>query len=652
MSHCLFLSLSTQPMIQFKHPEVLWALALLFIPIIIHLFHLRRFKKTPFTNVALLKTIKITTRKSSQLKRWLILLTRLGMLSCLVLAFAQPFIPNSNEFNKPVELIVFLDNSFSMQAKGANGSLLNEAKQQLINYLPEEGNFTLLTNDRSYENVSRSTLQKDLIDLSYSNNQLTYDAALLKASQYFSKNGDTSKSLVMISDFQDNFSGSIATNEESVTGLIILRPQNTNNVALDSLYFKDDSENKVLVANLSNYGDPIDNMAISLYNNKELVTKVSTDIVDKAEVEFNIDYLENFKGKLDILDNGLSFDNRLYFSINKKENINVLAINGSEDFYLKKIYTPDEFTYSGFELSNLPYNQISDQNLVVLNHLEVIPDVLINTLSKFYTDGGSVLVIPSNNADLTSYNSLLQQIDQPLLTSMQTESKKMTDVSFEHPLIKEAFYSKVTNFQYPTFQSSFSRNSKRNAVYSLEDGTSLLVGSNRAYSFSADITSDNSDFLSSPFVVTALYNMAKLSLRSAELYYHIGPVNSIVLNEKLNSEDIITLNQGDYSTIPRQRAYGKYVEIITMEEPETDGHYDLNFKGINLRNLSYNYPRNESRLVYTLPEETDRLHVWSNLEEAMSDIKSATEVKALWKWFAIFALVLLLLEMLILKYFK
>ena len=39
----------------FKHPELLWALLLLLIPIFIHLFQLRRFKKTPFTNVKILK---------------------------------------------------------------------------------------------------------------------------------------------------------------------------------------------------------------------------------------------------------------------------------------------------------------------------------------------------------------------------------------------------------------------------------------------------------------------------------------------------------------------------------------------------------------------------------------------------------------------
>ena len=37
---------------QFKNPEILYALFLLLIPIIVHLFQLRKFQKVTFTNVA------------------------------------------------------------------------------------------------------------------------------------------------------------------------------------------------------------------------------------------------------------------------------------------------------------------------------------------------------------------------------------------------------------------------------------------------------------------------------------------------------------------------------------------------------------------------------------------------------------------------
>ncbi|NNG09286.1 MAG: hypothetical protein HKM92_03885, partial [Arenibacter sp.] len=74
----------------FKHPELLWAFFLLLIPILIHLFQLRRFKKTPFTNVKILKKVVAESRRSNTLKKWLLLFTRLLLLSALIVAFTQP----------------------------------------------------------------------------------------------------------------------------------------------------------------------------------------------------------------------------------------------------------------------------------------------------------------------------------------------------------------------------------------------------------------------------------------------------------------------------------------------------------------------------------------------------------------------------------
>jgi len=46
---------------QFLYPSFLWALLALAIPIIIHLFYFRRFKKVFFTNVKFLKEVKEET---------------------------------------------------------------------------------------------------------------------------------------------------------------------------------------------------------------------------------------------------------------------------------------------------------------------------------------------------------------------------------------------------------------------------------------------------------------------------------------------------------------------------------------------------------------------------------------------------------------
>src|SRR6187551_1622500 len=107
----------------FTYPAFLFALSALSIPVIIHLFNFRRFKKIYFTNVRFLQEIKQDTRSRSRLKHLLILIARLLALAFLVFAFAQPFIPVSKSSNIATgtkHVSIYVDNSYSMDAIGKN----------------------------------------------------------------------------------------------------------------------------------------------------------------------------------------------------------------------------------------------------------------------------------------------------------------------------------------------------------------------------------------------------------------------------------------------------------------------------------------------------------------------------------------------------
>ena len=183
---------------QFKHPELLYGLFLLLIPIIIHLFQLRKFQKVAFTNVAFLKEATLQTRKSSQIKKWLILITRLLLLAALVFAFAQPFTSKSNSFKTKKETVIYLDNSFSMQAKGNQGELLKRAVQDIMTNVPEDENISIITNDEVFKNTSLKAIKNDLLELNYSSNSLSSEAALLKSVAYLNKKSNTLKNVVLI----------------------------------------------------------------------------------------------------------------------------------------------------------------------------------------------------------------------------------------------------------------------------------------------------------------------------------------------------------------------------------------------------------------------------------------------------------------------
>lgn len=640
---------------QFKHPELLYALFLLVIPILIHLFQLRRFQKVQFTNVKFLKSVKLQTRKSSQLKKWITLLTRMLLLACAIIAFAQPFIPNTENFNEAQETVIYLDNSFSMQAKGSNGTLLNEAVQDIINTFPEDEPISLFTNDATYKNTTVKALKNDLIQLGHSPNQLNYDAVYLKGKQMFPNKGAATQNLILVSDFQQK-DKALGFETDSTVQLKLVQPKSSlvANISIDSVYVSNaTAETLDLSVTLSNEGEPMDNVTISLYNNEVLLTKSAVDINKEAETTFTIPNNAVINGKLMIDDAGLQYDNTFYFNINTKPRIKVLAINeNTDDSFLNRIYTDDEFDFISFKLNSLNFNLIPEQNLIILNELNQISNALRSALIAFQNDGGNILIIPSNEIDLNSYNQILRALNTSNLGNKNSNEKRITSINYDHPLLNNAFYSKVTNFQYPKVEMSFPFSTNLNAVLSYEDGSPFLVGNSGIYIFSSALNTENSNFKNSQLIIPVLYNMGLQSLQLARLYYTIGQSNSIAIQTSIGQDDILTLSSEDISVIPLQKTYSKSVVLETEEFPNTAGILSVKNKDTNLQHLSFNYNRTESSLGYYDLSLIPNASVDTSLATTINTIKSNTSINALWKWFVIFALVFLLIEMLLLKYLK
>ncbi len=640
---------------QFKHPELLYALFLLIVPILIHLFQLRRFQKVQFTNVKFLKAVKLQTRKSSQLKKWLTLLTRMLLLACAIIAFAQPFIPNTEDFNETQETVVYLDNSYSMQATGKNGSLLNEAIQDMINNFPEDEKISLFTNTQTFRNTSLKALKNDLIQLEHSPTQLNYDALFIKGKELFSKDKSSSKNLILISDFQQK-DNPVTFETDSTINLKLVQPKSAlvSNVSIDSVYVANsNAETLDLNVKLSNQGEAIENITVSLFNDDVLLAKNAINISESSEATFSVSNDAVINGKLVIEDAGLQYDNSFYFNINAKPKIKVLAINkNTDDNFLKRIYTDDEFEYNSFKITNLNFNIIPDQNLIVLNELESISDALRTALISFKNDGGYILTIPSYEINFNTYNQLFKNLKTFQFSALNNQQKRITTINYNHPLLANAFYSKVSNFQYPKVESSYSFSSNANSVLSYENGNAFLIGNNSVYSFSSALNDDNSNFKNSPLIVPVLYNLGKQSLKLPQLYYSIGQPNSIAINAVLGQDDILTLGTDENTVIPLQKTISKTVVLETDDYPENAGVFSVKNESEVLQNLSFNYNREESNLSYLDIKNNTNVSVNESLTTTINDIKSSSTINALWKWFVIFALVFLIIEILLLKYLK
>ncbi|MFK7781957.1 BatA domain-containing protein [Psychroserpens sp.] len=640
---------------QFKHPEILYALLLLIIPIIIHLFQLRKFQKVAFTNVQFLKELTIQTRKSSQLKKWLTLLTRMLLLASVIIAFAQPYISNSDSFNTKSETVIYLDNSFSMQAQSTNGTILNKAIQDIIENIDDNERISLFTNDANFYNTSIKAIKNDLIQLKHSPSQLDYEAVVLKGKNVFSKDDSSIKNLVLISDFQQKKNViSIAKDSTTQIKLVQLKPENKTNITIDSLFIsKSTVENLELTVLLKNQGRGIETLPISLFNDDKLIAKSAVSIETESSTIFTIPTNTVFNGKITIEDTNLQYDNELYFNIDQREPIKVLAINEADDTFLKKIYTNDEFDYTTTAYNTLNYNSIDNQNLIVLNELKDIPVSLVTALKAFTNNGGSMLIIPSNNISLNAYNQLFNNYNLSNFNTINSQEKRVTTINFSHPLLANVFDKQIRNFQYPKVNSYYNTAvNSGSSVLSFEDGASFLSQSQNTCRFSAALQSDNSNFKNSPLIVPVLYNIGKQSLKVSQLYYTLGEEHRIDISTKLQQDDILTLVNGDDSIIPLQQTFTNKVAIETNDYPDNSGIIAVQNKDTFLKNLSFNFNRNESNLNYFDLSTIENATVSDSITTAINDIKSATNVNELWKWFVIFALVFIIIEMLILKFLK
>lgn len=640
---------------QFKHPELLWALLLLLIPLFIHLFQLRRFKKTPFTNVKLLQKVVVESRKSNTLKKWLLLFTRLLLLTALILAFAQPFFAEETALAKK-ETVIYLDDSFSMQAKSATTTLLEDAVQELIKSIPKENTFSLFTNEKVFKNVELKDIQNDLLSLEYSPKQLQLNELELKANTLFSKSPESIKNLILISDFQQRISSS--KRDSTTTGvqkhLVQVLPEKKGNIVVDTAYINAVLPNSIELTTELSSVVTIENTPVSLYNDTNLIAKTAANFDGnrKAVIIFTLPKNEIINGRIEILDTGLVYDNSLYFNINKKEKIKVLTISETESNFLKRIFTEDEFQFAAYSLQNLNYSSLEEQHLIVLNELIAIPNSLQNALKSFKNNGGHLVIIPSITANIASYNQLTLNSNATVFGEQILGSHNLTTINFSHPLYTNVFEKKVTNFQYPNISQYYSLSSSMPKILSFENGNPFLVGANGLSVFTGSLTKDNTNFKSSPLIVPTFYNMGANSLKSPELYIMMDGISNTDISITLAKDNILTLVQREYEFIPQQQSYANKVTLSFNGNLEKNGTYSIQNGDALLKNISFNYPRNESELTYLDINTIDAVSKQSSITNLFNELKNDNRITDLWKWFVILALLFILIEILIQKVFK
>ena len=650
---------------QFKHPEILYFLFALILPVLVHLFQLQRYKKIAFTNVALLQKLVLQTRKSSQLKKWLILAMRTLLFSAIIFAFSQPYFSNQKE-QETQNIFIYLDNSLSLNSNGKNGNLLQNSVKEIVENISDKLSYSLLTNSNLYKNISSTELKSILLNTTYEAKNRSLEEVLRIIKNQKHKETNTLNRVLLVSDFQENTKtkNKIVTNVTSPIYFIKVKNTQQDNLSIDSLFI-DKQNNRDFLVNVvvKNQGNQKNNIPIALYNDVDVFSKQTFSIKknQKKTISFPIQNTSFFKGKVTInFNDAFAFDNHHFFTVNSTKKIAVLSI-GNTHHFLSKIYTKNEFNLTKNTLKNIDYNLLLKQELIILNEVNKIPKSLVSFLENHLKENKSLVIIPSKNPNLNSYNSLFKKLKSGRIQSIQNGSLRITDINYKNPFFKGVFTKKVKNFQSPIVKNHLKTNLKQTASLLFFDNQKSFVSQlstkkGKFYWFSSAINSTNSNFKNSPLIVPLFYNFAQKSAKLPKTSYIINQANTIDIFTKLDRNQVLSISNDSDSFIPLQESHNSKTTLTTEELPITSGFYEVKKSKETIQILAFNCPKKESLLQFTdiqnLIKDQKNLKFSESVAAVFKETEEKNKVTWVWKWFLALAIVSLFFEILILKFFK
>ncbi|HEY0091485.1 MAG TPA: hypothetical protein VGB43_03270, partial [Flavobacterium sp.] len=323
---------------------------------------------------------------------------------------------------------------------------------------------------------------------------------------------------------------------------------------------------------------------------------------------------------------------------------------------LSKIYTGGEFNYNNFELRTLDYNQLENQDAIILNELKDIPQALQTTLKSFVEKGGNVVIIPSSETTISNMNSMLGGFGGLQFRNLQSTQKTITKIAFSHPLYSTVFEKKIDNFQYPNVKSSFTIAGNAPAALSYEDQTAFLTSiqrpSSSVYIFTAPINKENSNFQNSPLIVPTFYNMAQNVGKAGISSITIGKNRPYIFDAAIAKDEIVNISNKDENFIPVQQILNNKVKLTFNDFPTVAGNFGIFKKNELLKNISFNYERSESDLDKSERGLFSEYKIIDSIQTVFDTLQSERTNNEIWKWFVILALIFLLAELLIQKFVR
>jgi len=672
---------------QFLYPSFLWALLVLAIPIIIHLFYFRRFKKVYFTNVKFLKEIKEETSNRNKIKNLLVLLSRLLAFAALVLAFAQPFLPAENGAEERSNAVsIFLDNSYSMQALSEDVPLIEKAKKkakEIVSAFNNEDKFQIISHDleaRHQRLVSKEDALTLIDEIAISPEVKALSRVRTRQNQVLEDYTDGKKSIYLISDFQKIITDiSPETDSTIVINLLPFQSVKENNVSIDSAWFLTpvpmiNQVNKLVVKTMNHGSSPAENVRLSMMQggqNKPIgLVQIDANSYRQDTINVSITQPGIQNIEINITDYPVQFDDKYKLSFKVPENIKVLSINnGASNRYLNALFNGlNYYSLKTQNTQNISYTEFPTYNFIILDDLTSISSGLSGEIASYIKSGGNVMVFPSANVNKESYNKFLNQCQANNLQDWSTQEKEVYRINTDEFVFQDVFGRLSNNLSLPKTtgnynSTDFSTKGARGLLY-YRDGSKYMsaykLEKGNLFVCASPLNTNQNDLVQKAEVfVPLIYKASIYSGDNKKIAYTIGQDELIEIQNRTKGDDLVYTITGKQEFIPGQTNLGNSTLIDINNMIKEEGFYNLSFENKDLESFAFNYDRMESSMDYYSIDQLkekygDRYNIYDNVMTAnfTEIIEQKEKGTKYWKWFLILALIFLLIETLLLRFWK
>jgi len=551
------------------------------------------------------------------------------LISTIILAFSKPYIKTQNIASQAESFSIYIDNSLSMGILNAttNKSLIEEAKQialEIVKNLDEEQKINIITNDYSYNNQKFQNKEKaiEIINGIKTSPFNTTICDIIKRQNNLNK--DT-KSLYkfIISDFENNFIEKSNCNIQDEENLqtIYITTLNKNNISIKNCEFEHSFHKKgqkeQLIIELENYGkENKDSIQFKLYINEKQRGIFSIDIPAESSSKKYIDIINTedgpIAGKIEIInDDDFKFDNTLFFSYEIKEKIRILCI--SEENTTKEIvavFNDPIFEFKQFRKNQIKISEIKNYDLIILDHLEEIPSGLVFDLNKSLEKTNNILIFPSKNINIESYNTFLNSWNIDNILKWNDKEIKTKFINLNHWVFNSVFQEANEKIDLPEISGYFeienkNLNTKRYDILKLLNNDMFFGEYERnggsVFLCTSPIKSNYNNFSNHAIFLPIMHNICRNN-NSKKMYYLIEKNLEIELPNTFSESDIPVIKYFD-SEIEKKSFFpdlkteknNKYLKL--NNNIVESGNYKIfsqNKSEINFKQyLSLNYQRNE-----------------------------------------------------------